>query len=310
LARGAVLKIHVALWVVAGLLLGRAQADEDKREMTLPREQLDKLGVKTQPAEVRVYRSESIGYGTVLDHLSIAQSVADLQTAAASAQFSKAALERARRLHDSPGAMSADLEQTAAQKAAVDTAALTLTTEKLSATWGMQPPWKADARDPRVQALAHGSLQLIRVTFPLGAIQQSAPSELHGGAVGGTRTEAALTMKPVWGAPADASMPGRSFFTIAPAGTVAEGDRLEVWAPTGQPTQGAVVPMAAVVLSGGKFWCYVEKTAGTLVRVEVNTSRPVSGGYVVTVGVQPGDQVVVTAASQLLAKELGSSEAD
>jgi len=283
------------------------EGGKDKEGLKLPQEQLEKLGVQMQPAQAAEYRVESVGYGVVLEHQSIAQAVADLQTAAASAQFSKASLERARQLHGTPGAMSADVEQTAEQKAAVDTAALTLTTEKLSTTWGMQPPWKGNARDPRVQALAHGSTQLIRVTFPLGSLQGT-PEELHGGRVGSTRTEATSSMRPVWVAPADMTIPGRSFFAMLPAGTLAEGERLQVWAPTGAPTSGALIPTAALVLNGGKFWCYVEKSEGTLVRVEVDTSRPTSGGYVVTEGIKPGDKIAVTAASQLLAKELGSSE--
>jgi hypothetical protein len=285
------------------------KAGEAKEGVSLSQEQLDKIGVTTQPAEAREYRAESVGYGAVLDHQLIAQAVADLQTAEASAQFSKASLARAQQLHSTPGAMSADLEQTAVQKAAVDTAALTLTTEKLSTTWGMQPPWKTNVRDSRVQSLAHGSLQLVRVTFPLGTLQGT-PDQLYGGRVGSTRTEATAKMSPVWVAPADVTVPGRSFFAILPAGTMAEGERLQVWAPTGQPTQGALIPSAAVVLSGGKFWCYVERSPGAFTRAELDTTRPVSGGYVVTDGVKPGDKVAITAASQLLAKESGSSEAD
>jgi hypothetical protein len=115
-------------------------------------------------------------------------------------------------------------------------------------------------------------------------------------------------MHPVWVAPADANIPGRSFFTLLPAGAFAEGERLQVWAPVGQPTSGALVPIAAIVLNNSKYWCYVEKTPGTLVRVEVDTGRPTGGGYFVTEEVKPGDKIAITAASQLLAKETGSSE--
>jgi hypothetical protein len=283
------------------------RGEKDKEGATLTSEQLEKLGVTIQPARATDYRAESPGYAVVLDHQMIAQAVADLQTAEATAQFSKSSLERARQLRGTPGAMSADLEQTAEQKAAVDSAALTLTTEKLSSTWGMQPPWKNNFRDRRVQSLAHGSTQLVRVTFPLGSLSGN-PDELHGGRVGSSRPEATASLHPVWLAPADATMPGRSFFAMLPAGTLAEGERLQVWAPTGQPVSGALVPTAALVMKSGKFWCYLEKEPGTLVRVEVDTSRPTSGGYVVTEGIKPGDKIAVTAVSQLLARETGSSE--
>ncbi len=281
-------------------------AEKDKEGVTLTPEQLEKLGVTTQPAQAVEYREESPGYGVVLDHQVIAQAVADLQTAAAAARFSKASLERARQLHGTLGAISADLEQAAEQKAAVDSAASTLTAEKLSSTWGMKPPWK-DVHDPRVQSLAHGDTQLVKVTFPLGTLQET-PSEFHGARIGDSRTDATSDMRPVWIAPADANIPGRSFFTLLPAGTVAEGERLQVWAPTGRPTSGAVVPLAAIVLSNSKYWCYVEKTPGTLVRAEVDTSHPTGGGYFVTAEVEAGDKIAITAAAQLLAKETGSSE--
>ena len=283
------------------------KGDSNKEGVALTPEQIEKLGVTTQPAQTVEYRVETSGYGVVLDHQAIAQAVADLRTAEATAQFSKSSLERARQLHGTPGAMSADVEQTAEQKAAVDSATLTLTTEKLSSTWGMKPPWKGNLHDPRVQALAQGDTQLIRVTFPLGSLP-GIPDELHGGRVGSNRPDATSVMHPVWLAPADANIPGRSFFTLLPAGTAAEGERLQVWAPTGQPTSGALIPTAAVVLNEGKYWCYVEKTPGTFVRVEIDTSRPTSGGYVVTEDVKPGDKVAITAAGQLLAKETGSSE--
>jgi hypothetical protein len=283
------------------------EGDKGKEGVTLTQEQIEKLGVTLDAAQATQYRAESAGYGVVLDHQAIAQAVADLQTAEATAQFSKASLERARQLHGTPGAMSADLEQTAEQKSAVDSAALTLTTEKLSSTWGMQPPWKNNVHDSRVRSLAHGSTQLVRVTFPLGSLPGT-PEELHGGRVGSSRPEATSSMRPVWVAPADVMIPGRSFFAMLPAGTVAEGERLQVWAPTGQPVSGALIPTAALVMSGGKFWCYLEKGPGTLVRVEVDTNRPTSGGYVVTEGIKAGDKIAVTAVSQLLAKETGSSE--
>jgi hypothetical protein len=290
----------------------KAPADEadsakEKEGVTLTQEQVETLGVTSQPAEAIEYRAETVGYGVVLEHQAIAQVVADVQTAQAAAQFSKASLERTRGLHGTPGAMSADLEQTAEQKAAVDTAALTLSSEKLSTTWGMKPPWKDNIHDARVKSLAHGDMQLIRVTFPLGTLP-GAPDVLHGSSVGSIRQEATATMRPVWTAPADINIPGRSFFTLLPAGTTAEGERLQVWAPTGQPTPGAMIPVAAIVLNASKYWCYVESKPGTFTRVEVDTSRPTGGGYVVTEGVKPGDKVVVTAVEQLLAKESGSSE--
>ena len=281
--------------------------EKEKESVTLTPEQVQKLGVTTQPAHPVQYRPESSGYAVVLEHQLVAQAVADVQTAQATARSSKASWERARGLHGTPGAMSADVEQTAEQKAAVDSAALALTTAKLSSIWGMNPPWKGDIHDRRAQALAHGDMQLIRVTFPLGSLPGT-PEELQGGRIGSTRPDATVTLRPVWPAPADISIPGRSYFTLLHSATVAEGERLQVWAPTGEPTSGALIPTAALVMSGGKYWCYVEKSPGKFARAEVDLSRPATGGYVVTDGVKPEDPIAVTAAGQLLAQETGSTE--
>ncbi len=281
--------------------------DGEAKGVTLTAEEIEKLGVTTQPAQSTEYRSETPGYGVVLEHQVIAQAVADIQTAAASARSSKASLERAMQLHGTPGAVSADLEQTAEQKATVDSAALTLTREKLSSTWGMQPPWKNNIADSRVQSLAHGNLQLVRVTFPLGTLRDT-PDELHGGRIGIAQAEATSRLRPVWSAPADASVPGRSFFALLPEGAVAEGERLQVWAPTGAPTPGVLIPAAAIVLNAGKYWCYIETAPGHFTRAEIDTSRPVSGGNVVTAEVKAGDKIAMTGVGHLLAKEAGASE--
>ena len=288
---------------------GEAKAADagEAKGVTLTAEEVEKLGITTQQAQSTEYRAETPGYGVVLEHQVIAQAVADIQTASAAARFSKASLDRAMELHGTPGAVSADLEQTAEQKATVDSAALTLTREKLSSTWGMQPPWKNNIGDSRVQSLAHGHLQLVRVTFPLGTVRDT-PDELHGGRIGIAQAEATSRLRPVWSAPADASLPGRSFFALLPEGTVAEGERLQVWAPTGPPTPGVLIPSAAIVLSASKYWCYIERAPGNFTRAEIDTRRPVSGGYVVSEEIKAGDRIAMSGVGQLLAKETGSSE--
>jgi hypothetical protein len=277
------------------------------KELSLEEEELAELDVRTQPAQAVAYRTEIIGYGVVVDHQLIAQAVADVQTAEATAKLSQASLERMKQLHSTPGALSTDLEQTAEQKAAVDATALTLSVQKLSSLWGLRPPWQSDVHDARVQALARGATQLVRVTFPLDTLNDT-PANLYGGHVGSARPQATANLSPVWLASADATVPGRSFFALVPAGTLAEGERLQAWAPTGKPVSGALIPLAALVMNGGKFWCYLEKSPGTLMRVEVDTSRPATNGYVVTKGIKPGDKIAVTAVAHLLAKETGPAD--
>lgn len=273
--------------------------------VTLTPEQVEKLGVVTQAAQTVDYSEEAAGFGVVVNHESIAQAAAELATAQATERLSRSTLSRAKKLAGTPGAVSADVEETAAQKAEVDATALTLTTRRLSSTLGMKPPWKDGDKDAILQELASGKVKLLRVTFPLGALSGGTPVKLraaHIGAKPGTGWK--LTV--VWDAPADASVPGRSFFSRLVGSDAGEGERLQVWAPIGESASGVVIPAAAAVMSEGKFWCFVEKKPGTFERIEIDTTKPTSEGYFVTEGISAGDKVVTTSAGQLLAKESAS----
>jgi hypothetical protein len=274
--------------------------------VTLTPEQIEKLGVVTQAVQSIDYREETAGYGVVMAHEAIAQASAEIITAQATERQSQSALSRARRLSGTPGAVSADVEETAARQAAVDSAALTLAVQRMSSTLGMNPPWQAGENSAILQDLAGGRIKLVRVTFPLGALSGGFPAGLRAAHIGGSKPDASWKMTKVWDAPADASVPGRSFFALLKGSDAGEGERLLVWAPIGESTAGRVVAASAAVMSEGKYWCYVEKKPGNFVRTELDTSRPVPEGYFVTEGIAPGDKVVTAAAGQLLARETNS----
>jgi hypothetical protein len=268
--------------------------------------QIEKLGLVTQPAQPTEYSQHASGYGVVVGHDTIAQAVAELTTARATEQQSRSALKRAQQLSGTPGAVSADVEESAAQKAAVDAAAMTLTSERLTSTLGMNPPWQNRDQDPTLQDLARGRIKLLRATFPLGALSGSAPRSLRAARLGVTQPDLGWKVSVVWEAPADSNIPGRSYFALLKGADAGEGERLTVWAPVGESQRGVVIPAAAVVMSEGKYWCYLQKKPGTFVRVEIDATRPAADGYFVSAGIGAGDAIVVTAAGQLLAKELGA----
>lgn len=281
-----------------------ADAKEATNEgVVLTPEQVEKLGLVTQAAQSVEYREETAGYGLVVAHDGIAQAAADLATAQAAERQSRSALERAKRLSGTPGAVSAEVEDAAVRQTAVDAAALTLATARLSSIVGRNPPWKNDENDAILRDLASGRIKLLRATFPLGALSGGTPASLRAAHIGASAPDARATTHVVWNAPADAGVPGRSFFALLKDSDAAEGERLRVWAPTEAVVSGVVVPVAAVVMSADRYWCYVEKKPGTYVRTQIDTSRPVTEGYVATEGIAAGDKIVTTAAAQLLAAE-------
>ena len=276
--------------------------------VTLSAEQVTKEGIATAPASAADYAPETTGYGLVIAHDTVAVAVAELTTAQAAAAQSRAAAARAQRLAGTPGALSADTVESVTRQVAADTAALALAEHRLSSVIGGGLP--ADLKSgPALQDLASGRVKLLRATFPLGAPFPGTPATLRA-----ARLDAASgwTLHPVWSAPADANLPGRSFFALLKDAAAGEGERLLVWAPGAGPAQhGVTVPAASLVISDGRYWCYVEQKPGVYVRREVTTERPLGADYFVTQGIAAGDRVVTSGAGLLLARELNpSTEAD
>ena len=281
-------------------------ADAKPEGVTLTPEQIEKLGLTTKPAKVGHYSAEAGGYGTVLAHDAVAQAAAELATAEATERQSSAALARTRRLSGTSGALSADIEETSVRQAAVDTAATTLAKQRLSTLLGQNPPWKDGSEGPTLQALANGTIKLVRASFPLGALNGAAPKTLRATRIDATVAEPGWTLEPVWSAPADSSVPGRSFFSLLRSSEVGEGERLLVYAPVGAVESGVWIPAAALLISEGKYWCYIEKSPGKFVKSEIAADKPLDDGYFLSDGVKVGEKVVTTGAGNLLAQESGS----
>jgi hypothetical protein len=195
-----------------------AAAKESASEgVSLTPDQVEKLGIVIQAAPATDYSQEAAGFGVVVNHETIAQAAAELATAQATERLSRSALARARKLSGTPGAVSADVEETAAQKAEVDAAALTLTTRRLSSILGMNPPWKNGNSDAILQELAAGKVKLLRVTFPLGALTGGVPGSLRAAHIGANKPGMGWKISVVWDAPAGAfsrgswaAMPGKA----------------------------------------------------------------------------------------------------
>jgi len=279
--------------------------------VTLKPEEIEKAGIKTTALAALSHAPESTGYALVATRETIAQALADLASAAAVERQSRSALARARSLAGTPGAMPIEAQEAAERQAAVDHAAFVLAERRLSAAYGQNAPWKENYNSPLLASLARGETKLARVTFPLGALGSAVPTKLRLIRIGETQGSKSIGTLAVWSAPADASIPGRSFFAILKGGDVIEGERLIAHAAVGAAENGVVVPYSAAVISGGKYWCYVEEKPGLFVRTEVDPNMPTDEGYFVKQGLEPGAPVVTTSAGQLLARETNpSTEAD
>ena len=280
---------------------------EAQSGVTLKPEEIANMGIITSAADATTFAAEVAGYAVVLAHDVIAQAVADVATADAAARQSRAALARVKNLAGTPGAFSAETQETTERQAAADEAALILAQRKLSATFGQSQPWQNKEGGLLLNDVASGRTKLVRATFPLGALTGAAPRSLQVARPDPTGKAERWKTGAVWAAPADAAIPGRSLFTLLKNGDVGEGERLDVWAATDAHESGVLIPQAAVVISEDKYWCYVEKQPGTFERVAIDASRPVDGGYFVKGGVAAADRIVTAAAGLLLARETNPS---
>lgn len=271
--------------------------------LALTADEQAKLGLAKTAAQALRFTPEAEGYGLVLGHEALAQLVAELETARAAAGASAAALARAERLKATQGAYTAESEEATRRQAAADAAALHLAEQRLSAQFGQQPPWSGPGAAALLGELASGRIKLVRLTFPSGVSGSRPPATVQL-----ARLDAAAGARPwsssrVWTAPADSSIPGRSYFAALDAADAVEGERLRAGVAVGDAQSGVRVPAEALVISQGKSWCYVERPAGHFVRAVVDLARPVNGGYFVQGTIAPGDLLVVAGAGLLLARE-------
>jgi len=288
----------------------KAAAGEDSAEgVSLKPDEIVKMGIVATELKATTHTPETIGFGTVMPHEALAQAVAELTTAVAVERQSRSTFARGQRLAGTPGAMPIDTQEAAERQATVDQAALELAKRRLSSTFGQDPPWKNQESSPELAALASGKIKLVRVTFPLGALGDSDPSTLRLAHINAAPGGKSWESRSVWGAPADASIPGKSFFALLKGGDAGEGEHLLAWAKVGAAESGVEIPAAAVIISNGQYWCYVEEKPGVFVRTEVDTGMPTVDGYFVKEGVSAGDKVVTASAGQLLAREMNPSTA-
>jgi hypothetical protein len=286
-----------------------AEASTESEGVTLKPEEVEKLGIVTAEAISAMHAPEASGFAVVLAHETIATAVAELGTAAATERQSRAALERTQRLAGTAGAMPIESMESLQRQAAVDHVALELAQRRLSALFGQHSPWKDQINSPQLLALATGEAKLVRVSFPLGSMGDVPPNALRLAHINALQGGKSIESHSVWSAPADASVPGRSYFAYLNSGDFGEGERLLAWVPIGRPESGVLVPAAAAIINAGKYWCYVEEKPGQFVRRELDPNMATGEGYFVKEGIEPGAKIVTVSAGQLLARELNPSSA-
>lgn len=280
-----------------------AKPEPPEMHVVLTGEQIKHLGIQTAAIATAEYTPRIAGFGVVVKFDELAQAESEVQTAEAAARQSSSALARTRKLNEAHFASGETLD--AAQKQAdTDQALLALARRKQDVTFGRGAPWRTPAERRQIfGSLAKGEKALVRVTFPSDNLPPAPPAGIVVRRLGVAQAQGEFKAETIWEAPADASMPGRSFFALMPGGSLAEGERLLAFAESGQAITGVLIPEAALVMSEGQTWCYVAEPKGAFGRRPVDTSRPLPGGYFADKGFRVAERVVTQGQSLLLAYE-------
>ena len=299
--------VSLLLLAACGKTEKPAEAEKEGAEapgLTLKAEEVKSLGLTVQTAAAAQFTGRIMGYGVVTALDTIAQADSEFLTAQAAAAQSTAAAARARSLSTGEeAAISREQLEVAESKAAADAAALALARRKTEAAFGLNSPWQDAASRPAVmRRLASGEAGLVRATFP--AIGGAVPKRVEISRMGADKKS--WTAHTIWDAPADAAVPGRSFYVLVDGSDLAQNERVTAAIPTGASEAGAKVPAHALVFGESEAWVYLQTAANTFLRTKVDISRPLDDGYFVTT-VKPGDKVVVDGAGLLLAREINPS---
>jgi len=296
---------RVAITFGAATLLAAMCAAADGVQLDAPAQQ--RLGIATLAAQSVQHRAEVSGLGQVMGLDVLAQTDAELSSAEAAARSSDAALTRARGLYEADTSVSRQALEAAERQATTDSVQLALARRKSIAAWGRGAPWTSAAQRTALLAkVAAGTSAIVRASFPADS-GTAAAGAMRIEPLDGAPT-APLSAASAWAAPADPTVPGRSYFLIVDAAeSLTPGQRVRVFMPVGPSEAGVVVPAAALVIAQGGTWAYVEGKDGSFVRRAVSLSQPSASGYFTT-AVHPGERVVVQGAGQLLARETGTED--
>jgi hypothetical protein len=281
------------------------KAASDDTTLTLTDEQVAHLGIETTELTLSHHAAEVAGYGLIMPRDAIAPAQSERSTAEAAVTLSRAGLARERELAGTPGALASEAREALERQAAVDEAAAALARSHLSALLGDHPAW-GERESTLLEQLEQGKIKLVRATFPLGVLEEALPTRLRVARLGNSAIS--WRAAPVWRAPADAAVPGRALFALLHTDAASDGEHVLAMAAGNHVQTGVVIPLSAVVMHDGRYWCYLRRTATSFERVEFDADMPAEHGYFVTTGPQAGDSVVTQSAGLLLARQTGKAD--
>ena len=283
--------------------------------VTVSPEMQEKAGIQTASPGPYVYREEAQAYVSVTDPGGLMDLRKSYLAAEAGALKAKAALAATREEYGRMKALygeknvSGKAFQSAEASFRVDEADNAAASDILRAAgldadqqWGGIIGGWIKHGSGAFQRLARREEVLLQVTLPQGYAAATAPSGLK------LLLPSGRAAKIEFISPAtrtDPRVQGISYFYVASAKETGliPGMSASASFPSGPPVSGLLVPGSAVVWWQGRAWAYVKTGADAFTRREVPTEEPADGGWFVSKGFSPADEIVVKGAETLLSQE-------
>ncbi|MGH7932355.1 MAG: efflux RND transporter periplasmic adaptor subunit [Candidatus Binataceae bacterium] len=276
--------------------------------VALSREQQARIGLKTVVLASVSRARLVIAYGVIVDPAPLAALDAELASARAALDASKAEYARTKLLNSEKQSVSLKDFQAARAKFQSDQAQVNLLSQRLADQWGAEVAAMAPAeRAKLIDALISRAEAIMRVSVPSGQSLAQLPARAEATVLGYSHPFATQS---IWYAPAvDPNLQGQGFmlrvnaqgFPLRPGQAVTA--RLE----SSAAERGVVVPSTAVVRAGDAAWAYVQVAPTKFERRAIATGKMVRDGWFVSGDFAPEDRgVVVTGAQALLSEEFKS----
>jgi hypothetical protein len=265
-----------------------------------------RLGVTTAPLVAARRQAVATGFARVLDPVPLATLDGDLVTAATAAAASRAEAARTKTLAAADATVSLKVAQAAQAQASADAAKLVLLRRRVGLEWGAA--FANDASRSRLIAeLVAGRTVLVRIDAPAGTGgARSARMLLRGGeAVDVAILGVARTADP------RVQTGGLIGVVRGPvAARLGVGMSAPVTLSGAAGGTGVLVPRSALIRTAGQTFAYVRKDAAHFERRALVAPASQPEGLFSAGGFAPGELVVVSGASALLAAETAPKAED
>ena len=243
------------------------------------------------------YRPQVTGYGQVMDLTPLLTLRAQLQAAEAALSAAQQEYLRLKGLNRHAQNISAKRLQATRAVWQSARAQMAMLRARALQHWGSTlTHWLEGRGNPELDGLADGRRQLLRISAPQASYQVKPPAHIEISAESrATLVSASPRINPEIQAP--------TYFYLAES-AMPVGFQFTAGFPISEKAfAGVQIPGAAVIWYAGAAWVYVRTSTTGFERRLITTQYPDAGGWFVSAGIPPGEQLVTQGAELLFADE-------